>query len=123
MSLYQNQAADTGRSQFARVEPDGTMSVMFFTGKRSSVALSSTVKKNMVSGGITLTRQKNVAESGEPQVLATNSVKLTYNLVEGDIATLDAVKAEVDRVFAIAKDQYQLAHGLVPPSSATFPGA
>lgn len=118
---YQNVSAENGRSKFVKVQPNGALDELFFTGKRSNVPLGNGYRANTAASGITLVRQHNVAGAGETPIYLSNSVKLTYNIVAGDSTAFDELEVEVLRVMAIARTQYQLDNGLVPPTAATFP--
>lgn len=118
---YQNVAAENGRSKFVKVQPNGALDELFFTGKRSNVPLGNGYRANTAASGITIVRQHNIAAIDETPIYLSNSVKLTYNIVAGDSTAFDELEAELLRVMAIARTQYQLDNGLVPPTAATFP--
>lgn len=117
---YQNVSADNGRSKFVKVQPDGSLRELFFTGKRNNVPLGNGYRATTAASGVTIVDQRNVAAVGESPVFLGNSLKLTYNIVAGDASQFDALETELLRVLAIARTQYQLDNGLVPPTAATF---
>lgn len=116
---YQNATRTPIDATFVEVgDHDG--SLLLVKSKEGTFSPSPGIKVAMVSGVIRVTKPSEVQPAGAAgTVLADESVEIKYNVRKGG-TTLDSLHTEVSRIMGIAKTDYNLAYGLVPPSEATF---
>ena len=119
--MYQNTGFAAGKSQYALVLNSGLNRVANFTSHATSVPVSGG-KVSMTTSVITLSEPVDVTiDPGNPvKSLLNSSVKLSYTVPKGDGARFLALLDETERLVKIAREQYNLDNGLVPPASATF---
>lgn len=117
---YQNVSVEDGRSKFVQVEPNGTLSELLFASKRANVPLGSGVRVNVANGTVTLNRRVNVAADGDVPVYFPRTVKISFNDLSGQTASITEMLTDVLAFLASARSGYNLDSGLVPPSSVTF---
>lgn len=118
MKKYQNVLATRAMSAFVEVlERDGLEAT--FAAKISNVRRG-TVSADILAGRVQVTQPLVVKDCVNECVTQefAQSMTLSFNLKSKDVAALDAMKAEVDRLFGIAKAN--LVYGVVPSSSADF---
>lgn len=118
MRKYQNVAFASDRSAFIDVVATQATEATF-TGKSVKASISG---KNvpMIRGGVRLAVESNATICGEVcDVPVVEPVELKYSVLAG-ATNLLALKAEVDRLFTDALDNYALTKGTVPPVYATF---
>lgn len=107
-----------------------TNSVFVEIGERKGEEISFTTKTNSVKRGsvsaviqvgrVALSKTVTVVDCVNPCVTAEfqSGFALQFNVVKGDVAALDAMQAEINRVFALAKAN--MVHGVLPSPIATF---
>jgi len=119
--MYQNTGFAAGKSQYALVLESGLNRVANFTSQATSVPVTGG-KVPMVSSTITVVEPVDVTidPASPAKSLLNSSVKLSYTVPKGDGARFMALLSETERLIAIAREQYNLDNGLVPPASATF---
>lgn len=115
---YQNVLASRDKSIFMDVvNRDG--SEITFTSKVATMAKNG-AQAHVVAGSIAVNVPKAVTNctTGCEAFRYTQSVALRFNVEQYDIDTLDALKAELDRVFALIKQN--ISGGVLPAVSDTF---
>lgn len=118
MKKYQNVLASRDKSTFVDIA-NLDNSEITFTGKTATMAKNN-AQALVTSGSITLSKPKVVKNCvTECEAFRfTESVSIRFNVEQHDIASLDALKAEVDRVFALVKQN--LTGAILPAISDTF---
>lgn len=104
------------------VDPS-TESVLQFAAKTSTVNFKSGSKATLVNLSTRVNRAKVVSDPactpcGADSVNTT--VELRVNVLKGDVDSITALRADVDRAFNQAIASFQFASGLVPPASAVI---
>lgn len=120
MKSYQNILQTATNSAFVEV---GSYSgaELGFNAKKITTKVGDMVVP-FVKASIALRMPKDVTSCSTPACVigtVTESFKCEFNIT--DVTSLDVLKAEIDRVFALTK--VALAHGVLPPVSATFADA
>lgn len=115
---YQNVLSSRTNSVFVEIG-DRVGEEISFTTKTNSVKRGS-VSAVIQSGRVALSKTITVADCVNPCVTAEfqGGFALQFNVVKGDTAALDAMQAEVNRVFALIKAN--MVHGVLPSPTATF---
>lgn len=117
---FQNVTVNDGFSKFVRVEPNGTLSELHFSSKRSNLPLGSGHRVQVVSGSIVLQKKVNVAANGETPVYFTKTQKLTFNDQQGATASITAQLDELLAALTSWRASYNADNGLVPTAVATI---
>lgn len=114
---YQNTAFESGKSQFVDTT---NQTELTFTAKNVEVSTRSGAVP--MTKGVVVARKQVTASvpCNDCQARVTESVKIEFSTVTGDVASLLALRAEAIRVMDAALATYGLSAGLVPPSYATF---
>lgn len=123
MTAYINTIRDKANSEFVRTEPSFDGSVLQFNAVPVNPTIVGVVVP-MVKGYARLSVPSPV-DSCNPAVCGgsvSQTIKLEFNILRGDTAALASMRAEVLRCFDVAVADYQLANGIVPPTTATFDG-
>lgn len=121
--MYQNTERTRSHSEFVQVDPfDGTILAI-----DANTPMLTVVGKPvpMVKGSVRVTTPAAIT-SCDPQKCdgsVNESVSIAFNIKQGSVDSLAALRAEAIRCFDACVSQYNLALGVVPPSDATFPGA
>lgn len=118
MKKYQNVLSSRTASTFVDVANKDS-SELIFASKPAIISRNGS-SVTMVSGSLLLNKPKavmNCATSCEA-FRVTESVSIRFNVEQYDTTSLDALKAEVDRVFALVKAN--LTGGVLPAVSDTF---
>lgn len=118
MKKYQNVLAGRDKSTFVDVA-NRDNSELTFTSK-TAVMRNNGAQAQVVAGSVTVTKPKAVANCAtECEAFRfTESVSIRFNVEQFDTTSLDALKAEVDRVFLLVKQN--LSGGILPAISDTF---
>lgn len=115
---YQNVLASRDKSTYVDVaNRDG--SEVTFTSKVATMAKNG-AQAHVVAGSLAVNVPKvvtNCATACEA-FRYTQSVMVRFNVEQYDTASLDALKAEVDRIFALVKQN--ISGGILPAISDTF---
>lgn len=119
---YQNTSFTAGESRFVRINA-GVAEELAFRSKTAKVAVPGG-SVSMASGHVLYQKPKAVtAVVGMPETMLTESVKIQFNVTEGDDGDITTLLDEAIRCLAIARSTYNMANGLVPTGNATFPTA
>lgn len=117
---YLNTLRDKSNSDYARIEPSFDGAVLHFATKNASPNFGGQIV-HMVKANARLSVPSQVEVCGEPcGVTVTAAAELTFNIVRGDVATLTALRTELNRVVDEAIADFQFANGLVPTGNADF---
>lgn len=119
--MYQNTGFAAGKSQYVFVLANSMNRVVNFAANSTKVPVTGG-KVDMVTSSVTLLEPVDVTIDPGSAVKSTlnSSVKLSYTVPKGDGARFLALLDETERLIEIARQQYNLDNGLVPPASATF---
>lgn len=119
MSQYQNISFAPGKSRFVRVSP-GVTEELAFEAKTTKVSILGG-QVAMASGSILYTKPKPVtAVQGLPEVMMNESIRISFNVTSGDDGDITSLLDEAIRCLAVAREQYNMANGLVPTGNAVF---
>lgn len=115
---YQNVLSSRTNSVFVEIG-DRVGEEISFTTKTNSVKRGS-VSAVIQTGRVALSKTITVADCVNPCVTAEfqGGFTLQFNVVKGDVAALNAMQAEVNRVFALIKAN--MVHGVLPNPTASF---
>lgn len=116
---YINTTRDTKTAAYVRTEPsfDGAEVDFSITPVQPKINGESV---KMVRGIVRLTEPSEVVACDDRCVGHVNEVmELRFNVRQGG-ESLEALLAEVTRVYNVAVDNYQIANGVVPPVTAQF---
>lgn len=117
---YQIVSFAANKAQFVRISQAGNDEILF--GSKVSMVPVTGGRVSMTSGSVTLNTPKSVTPAeGVVESSVNNSLKISFNIVKGDLTALTALRLEADRLLDAAIADYNLANGLVPTASATFP--
>lgn len=117
---YQNIAFTKGDSKFVHVNADKSVDELIFRAKSARVpVLGGSV--DMASGHVTYNRPMQVTTvEGMPPAYINEGVKISFNVISGEDAHIQVLLDEAIRCMTVARQQYNLASGLVPTGLASF---
>lgn len=118
MKKYQNVLNTRNASTFVDVANQSGSELVF--GVKTAQMSRNGGSIVLVNGSLSLTRPKAVQSCTAPceAFRYTESVSLRFNVAQFDLATLEELHTEVDRVFGLAKAN--LVAGVLPAVSDTF---
>lgn len=114
---YQNTLQEATKSQFIEIGSYSGNELMF-TARRPTSKVGNQVV-TFAKGSVTLRMPHEIVSCADKAcVLGTvmESLSIDFNIV--DVDSIDVLKAEVDRVFALVKTQ--MVHGILPPLYSDF---
>lgn len=115
---YLNTEFKPGASVFSDLENANANSATFTASAVNAAVKGGQVR--MVKGKIALRIAADAEVCGEVcPAIVNESVVLEFNVKRG-AASLAAMRAEVDRLFALAESEYGFTAGHVPPPQADF---
>lgn len=117
---YINTAFTSGSATFTDVNTNSAGPVVAICNNATrSATVSGGSKVAMIAGSLTINSPFEVADCAVcPAPILNESIKIQWNFRRG--TTINALKAEMERIFAVWVAQDELAMGLVPPVYEQF---
>lgn len=118
---YFNTGFAPNKSTFVDIGTDAALTKQLGFSNKESLVRTTVGGTRMTSGQVSFVSPFKVdcSEACDDTTL-TESVKISWNVRYGNAASLDAMRAEMNRVLDLAIAEYGALQGLVPPVYATF---